>query len=238
MAMKRRHVRLASLVAAILFMAGAGLADAQEAVSIGGSEALLLKPANPRGSVILMPGGNGNLKIGRDGSIHGGLARNQLVRTRGAYRAAGLAVLVVDAGVDLSAAVKYMAAIKRPVSVVATSRGTLRAARGLAHGARPDALVLTSGFLSDESGSRENVMNILHSPQALPPTLVIHHRHDGCHFTSPAGVDPFIRWSAGKARVVWLDGGGDNGKPCKAQSHHGFKGLDGKVVALAAHFHN
>jgi hypothetical protein len=234
--MKRGHVRLASLIAAALLMAGATVADAQEAVSIGGSKALLLRPANPRASVVLMPGGNGNLKIGPDGSIRGGLERNQLVRTREAYRAAGLAVIVVDAGVDLSAAVKYMAEIKRPVSVVATSRGTLRAAQGLARGARPDALVLTSGFLSNESGSSENVMNILHSPQLLPPTLVIHHRHDGCRFTSPAGVDPFIRWSAGKARVVWLDGGADGRKPCKAQSHHGFKGLDGKVVALAAHF--
>jgi hypothetical protein len=45
-----------------------------------------------------------------------------------------------------------MAAIKRPVTVIGTSRGTIRAAEGIARGARPDALVLTSGFLSAESG--------------------------------------------------------------------------------------
>ncbi|MBN8966017.1 MAG: alpha/beta hydrolase [Rhizobiales bacterium] len=233
--MRFQKIRLVSVIAATLLLAGVAASAAQEVVSIGGSRALLLRPANPQASAILMPGGDGGMSFGADGTVRS-LQRNQLVRTREAYRAAGLAVLVVDADVDLSAAVKYMADIKRPVSVIATSRGTLRAAQGIARGARPDALVLTSGFLSNESGSSENVMNILHSPRLLPPTLVIHHRRDGCRFTRPAGVDPFIRWSAGKARVVWLDGGADNGKPCRAQSHHGFKGLDGKVVAIASRF--
>jgi hypothetical protein len=129
-----------------------------------------------------------------------------------------------------------MAAIKRPVTVIATSRGTIRAAEGIARGARPDALVLTSGFLSPESGGGGNVEQILGSAAALPRTLVIHHRQDGCKFTLPAGVDPFIRWSAGRARVVWLSGGADEGDPCEAGAHHGFNGIDGQVVGLAAGF--
>ena len=100
------------------------------------------------------------------------------MRTRNVYLAQGLAVLVVDADVNLARAVDYMAAIKRPVTVVATSKGTLRAARGIASGAKPDALVLTSGFLTDGSGSRQNVANILGSPRSLPRSLVIAHRHD------------------------------------------------------------
>ena len=40
------------------------------------------------------------------------------------------AVLVIDAGTNLDAAVRHMAAIKRPVTVIGTSRGTLRAAEG------------------------------------------------------------------------------------------------------------
>ena len=129
-----------------------------------------------------------------------------------------------------------MRAIKGPVTVVGTSRGTLRAAEGIAAGAHPDALVLTSGFLSPESGSGQNVEAILGSPSRLPHTLVIHHRQDGCRFTQPAGVEPFIKWSAGWARVVWVDGGSDLGNPCQAKGHHGFAGLDGKVVGLAAAF--
>jgi len=222
--------------AAVMLSAMAiGVARADETVTIGGSRAALIRHGAARASVILMPGGSGAISVGDHGDIHG-LLGNQLVRTRNAYAARGLAVLVADSGTDLKAAVDYMAAIKRPVTVIATSRGTLRAAEGIARGARPDALVLTSGFLSQESGSSSNVMSILGSPSALPRTLVIHHTSDGCRATLPAGVDPFIRWSAGRARVKWLSGGAEQGDPCEARAHHGFNGLDGQVVGLAAGF--
>jgi hypothetical protein len=212
-------------------------ARAAETVSIGGSPAVLLRPPAPKGSVILMPGGDGRIAV-RPGGRIGRLKNNQLVRTRGAFVQHGLAVLVVDSGVDLAAAVSYMRNIKPPVMVIGTSRGTLRAARGIARGARPGALILTSGFLSAESGSRtENVVAILGSPAKLPRTLVIEHRHDGCRFTNPAGVAPFIHWAAGRARAVWVDGGIAKGNPCKAKSHHGFYGIDARVVALEVGFH-
>lgn len=220
---------------AVTTAAVAPSARADETVSIGGSRAVLLKPPAAHASVILMPGGDGNIAAGPGGSV-GRLKGNQLVRTRNAYKAHRLAVLVVDADVNLKAAVDYMRAIKAPVTVIATSRGTLRAAQGVAAGARPDALVLTSGFLSRDSGSGENVESILGSPSHLPRTLVIHHRQDGCRFTQPAGVAPFIKWAAGRARVVWLDGGVSVGNPCQARAYHGFNGLDGRVVALAAGF--
>jgi hypothetical protein len=233
MMMKARS-RIFSILAMLVGLASTG-ALADETVTVGGSRAVLIKPASPRASVILMPGGSGAISPGEHGEING-LKGNQLVRTRGAYAARGLAVLVVDAGTDLSSAVQYMAAIKRPVTVVATSRGTQRAAEGIARGARPDALVLTSGFLSAESGGGSNVMSIVGSPSALPRTLVIHHRNDGCKFTAPAGVDPFVKWSAGRARVAWLSGGRNEGDPCEARGYHGFNGLDGQVVGLAAGF--
>jgi hypothetical protein len=227
---------LRSIIAAFVGLLAVGAsAHADETVTVGGSRAVLIKPASPRASVILMPGGNGAIRAGDHGDIHG-LLGNQLVRTRQAYAARGLAVLVADAGTDLKSAVDYMAAIKRPVTVIATSRGTQRAAEGIAAGARPDALVLTSGFLSADSGSGSNVMSILGSPSALPRTLVIHHRQDSCRFTLPAGVEPFIKWSGGKARVSWLSGGAEQGDPCEAFGHHGFNGLDGQVVGLAAGF--
>lgn len=218
-----------------LALLAAAPARADETVRVGGSRAVLIKPNAPRASVILLPGGDGAIRAGEHGDIHG-LRGNQLVRTRNSYAAQGLAVLVADVDTDLKSAVDYMAAIKRPVTVIATSRGTIRAAEGIARGARPDAVVLTSGFLSPDSGSSSNVMSILGSPAALPRTLVIHHRQDGCRFTLPAGVDPFIKWSGGRARVSWLDGGANAGDPCQARGHHGFNGLDGQVVGLAASF--
>ena len=235
--MRKSLLLLSALIGGIPMLAAFALAPAlaDESVTIGGSRAVLIKPSAPRGSVILLPGGDGAIRAGDNGDIQG-LRGNQLVRTRHAYAARGLAVLVADAGTDLKSAVDYMAAIKRPVTVIGTSRGTLRAAEGIARGARPDALVLTSGFLSPDSGSGSNVMSILGSPAALPRTLVIHHRQDSCRATLPAGVDPFIKWSAGRSRVSWLTGGVEEGDPCQARGHHSFNGLDGQVVALAAGF--
>jgi hypothetical protein len=233
MTMSRLSI-LTLVFAAFLAVMGSAT-QAQETIPVAGSKAVLLKPVSPRGSVILMPGGDGAIGVGDNGTITR-LLGNQLVRTRQAYVARGLAVLVIDAGTKLDDAVKYMASIKRPVTVVATSRGTLRAAQGIAHGAHPDALVLTAGFLSSESGSADNVQAILGSPARLPPTLVIHHRRDSCQMTLPAGVDPFVRWSAGKARAVWLDGGTSTGPACEARAYHGFNGLDGAVTAAAAGF--
>src|SRR3954470_19790756 len=221
--------------AAILAALSCASAIADETVDIGGSRAVLIKPKAPRGSVILMPGGDGNIRPGDQGEING-LKGNQLVRTRHAYAARGLAVLVTDANTDLNGAVQYMAAIKRPVTVVATSRGTIRAAEGIARGARPDALVLASGFLSSESGSAYTITSILGSPASLPRTLAHPPTQDGCRVTWPAGVEPFIKWSAGRARVAWINGGHSQGDPCEAYSHHGFAGQDGQIVGLAGGF--
>ncbi len=233
--MKRSfRVGLLGLAAIIAGLVG-GSALADETVSIGGSRAVLIKPKAPHASVILMPGGSGVIAAGDHGEINGAKL-NQLVRTRNAYAARGLAVLVVDVGTPLNAAVQYMAAIKRPVTVIGTSLGTIRAAQGIASGARPDALVLTSGLLSAESGSGQNVMSILGSPALLPRTLVIHHRQDACRRTLPAGVEPFIKWSAGRARVVWVSGGVSEGDPCEALAYHGFNGIDGQIVGIAAGF--
>jgi len=234
MAKRHRCNRFWLAVIVACFACASALAD--ETVTIGDSRAVLIKPNAPRGSVILMPGGDGAIRAGDQGDIQG-LVGSQLVRTRHAYAAQELAVLVIDADTDLNGAVQYMAAIKRPVTVIASSLGTIRAARGIARGARPDALVLTSGFLSSDSGSGNNVISILNSPTVLPPTLVIHHRQDGCRATLPAGVEPFIKWSAGRARVSWVSGGEEVGDPCQAMAHHGFNGLDSQIVGLAAGFH-
>ena len=205
------------------------------AVSVGGTRAALLRPAKPRGSVILLNGGPGRVDVAADGNIGAGRL-NQLIRTRHDYAARGLAVLVPDVGYDLAALVEFMGTIKRPVTVVGTSRGTQRAARGIAAGARPDRLVLTAGFLSHASGDGDNVMTILRTPARLPPTLVVHHREDACGKTRPQGVQPFLGWAEGRAKVRWLSGGTPEGDPCQSFGTHGFHGIDAQVVQAVAGF--
>lgn len=229
-----RHAAFAALFGTFaLALPGEGRAATVSGVSIGSTRAALIVPARPHGAIVLLAGGDGNIGVAADGSI----ARegNQLVRTRATYARRGFAVLVPDAGVDVAAAVESMRRYGK-VTLVGTSRGTQRAARGIAAGARPDRLVLTSGFLSDASGDTDNVMKILGSPDGLPPTLVIHHRHDGCARTKPAGVAPFAAWAGSRARVAWLDGGSEEGNACMALAHHGFAGIDSAVVSAVVHF--
>ena len=241
-------MRLALISSVSLFLLASPLhAQAEPAVTTvqaGGVRAALIKPANPVGSIILLAGGDGRIGVGEGGSI----ARqgNQLVRTRMAYARKGFAVLVPDRGYELAPLVELMKTIKRPVTVVGTSRGTQWAAEGIAAGARPDKLVLTSGFLSEASTGQPpgelrrrgegNAITILGSPSLLPPTLVVHHRQDKCWLTSPMGVAPFLAWAKGRAKAAWLDGGEEVGEPCEAKGHHGFAGIDPKVVETVAAF--
>ena len=235
--MKRMLVVLVVLVVLAVLIAAMGSAGGHSVtgVTIDGVRAALLTPLDGKasGAIVLLAGGDGQIGVGTDGSI----ARegNQMVRTRQAYAAHGFAVLVPEGDVDVAAAVRHMAKYG-PVTLVATSHGTLRAARGIAAGACPARLVLSAGFLSEASGADENVMSILGSPAALPPTLVVHHKQDACRFTLPTGVAPFVTWSQGKANVAWLDGGRSDGRPCGPRSYHGFNGIDGGVVAVVTGF--
>ena len=77
--------------AIVMLLSSTPILRADETVSIGGSNAVLLRPSAPRASVILMPGGDGYIAAGPGGTI-GKLNGNQLVRTRNAYLARGLAV--------------------------------------------------------------------------------------------------------------------------------------------------
>lgn len=218
------RLRLPAMIAALSLFASPALAD--KAIPLGTAYALLNAPEKPRGSVILIPGGDGVLGVKADGTFSS-LGGNQLVRTRKAYAAQGIASLTIDRGVNVGDAVKYMRSVASPVVVVATSRGSLRVAGSLA--AKPDGLVLTAAFLDD-------VKSAVGSPASLPRTLVVHHRQDGCKHTPPTAVEPFKAWGGAKVTVAWMTGGANSGNPCQAKGYHGFNGLDGAVVSTIAAF--
>jgi len=207
-----------------------------ETVTIAGVRSILIRAPHPKGSVILLTGGDGRLEVG-SGARFGKAGDNVLIRNRDAFVAHGYNVLLAEFGTNLSAAVDHMAAIKRPVIVIATSMGTHRAAQGLVAGAMPDRLVLTSGLLSKASGSDDTVQTILGTPNRLPRTLVLHHREDRCRLTLPAGVAPFQAWASGRVQVEWMSGGQvDDANPCRFSAHHGFAGQDEEFVARIVKF--
>lgn len=250
-----------ALALVLAFLAGPAFAQAERTVEIASRgqqvRGLLIQPQQPVGSVVLLAGGHGNIDLSPDGTIGWG-RDNQVVRTRALYAAAGFITLVADIAPDLKqgkdvvpryrvsaqnaadigAAVAYLRALKPPVVLIGTSRGTISAANAAARltGAnRPDGLVVSSAFL-DRSVGLFSVPGVAGSPSRLNlPLLVIEHRHDTCRVTGPEAVDPFLAWMAAggvKVDVVWMDGGDPpRGDPCETRAAHGFPGLDDQVVS-------
>jgi dienelactone hydrolase len=193
--------------------------------------AVLLKPAEPKGGVILLAGGNGRLDISAGGEITK-LRFNQLVRTRVLYAQAGYVTLVPDiapsfkvgaAGVmelyranrafaqDIGAMVKYLRAIvPKPVVAIGTSRGSMSVANAVAKlrsdpQSKPDAAVLTAAFLKVGANAPGlTVWKVANGNASLldVPTLVAWHVADACPHTSPATVGPFRNWYQGSGRKL------------------------------------
>lgn len=223
--------------------------------------ALLIKPAQPSASVILLAGGHGKLDLSADGKIGWG-AGNQLVRTRASYARAGFVTAVPDIAPDLKtptgtvnyyrinqshaddigALVKHLRAMKPPVIVVGTSRGAISAANAVAKlsgEARPDALVLTAAMLMPVDAKTPSAhMAAGGDPKRLQvPLLIVGHRKDRCKWTLPSSIETFRTWhgrGGGAIDVVMLDGPEGKGDPCEAQSAHGFAGIDDQVVATVS----
>jgi dienelactone hydrolase len=193
--------------------------------------AVLLKPANPKGAVILFAGANGRLDITSGGEITK-LRFNQLVRTRELYERAGYVTLVPDiapgfkvgaSGVaeqyrasrafaqDIGATVKYLRGIvPKPIVAVGTSRGSLSVANAVSKlkgdsNQRPDAAVLTSAFL--RLGTQVPDLSVYKiangNARALDvPTMVAWHVADTCPHTLPSAVPPFRTWYQGSGRTL------------------------------------
>jgi len=197
-------------------------AHAQQTVQVGGKQAILHAPAGARASAILVPG-------------QAGITSNDpLLRNRAAINARGIATLTVPHGTVLGEAVQYMRKIKEPVALVGMSAGVSFAGRAIGNGAKPDSLVLISGSLMAPGKLPAQVS--IKTPSAMPRTLVLHNRNDGCDLTPVSAVEPFVKWSGGKARVQWIGGSGPGKDPCGPNSAHGFAGADGEVVSALASF--
>jgi len=193
--------------------------------------AVVLKPANPKGGVILFAGADGRLDITAGGEITK-LRFNQLVRTRALYARSGYVTLVPDiapsfkvgaSGVvdryrasqafaqDVGAMVKYLRGIvPKPVVAIGTSRGSLSVANAVAKlkgegDQRPDAAVMTAAFLKVGANVPGlTVFKIANGNAKLldVPTLVAWHVADTCPHTSAATVPPFRAWYQGSGRKL------------------------------------
>jgi pimeloyl-ACP methyl ester carboxylesterase len=204
-------------------------------------------------SVVLFAGGHGALGLG-SGRL--GLGGNFLVRNRRRFAGHGLLVAVIDTpsdrprGLDgfrttaahaedvraVVAALRQDAAV--PVWLVGTSMGTVSAANAAARlspdGA--DGLVLTSS-VTRQGRERPESMGDVRLKDVRIPTLIVHHRDDGCPATPFADTPALLRdfAQAPRRELLAFDGGEPpRSGPCEAHSAHGYLGLDAQVVAAIA----
>jgi hypothetical protein len=210
---------------------------------------LLLVPPQPQATVVLFPGGEGDIGLQPDGSVH---TFNFLVRTRQYFVDNGLATAVVAPPsdredfsnfrvtaahvLDIKGVIAYLHdKLHLPVWLVGTSRGTVSAAyiaSRLPGKDGPDGLVLTSLV----SGTTKNQPESVYAASLgaiTVNTLLVQHRHDACKVTPFSGAERILSsFSAAPVKeLIPIDGGGPpTGNPCEARHHHGFIGQEAEVV--------
>lgn len=216
---------------------------------------LVLTPTAPRAAVLLLAGGHGGLQLSPDGKMSWGEG-NFLMRTRQAFAAQGLLVVVIDApsdrqsppylgdfrqrpehAQDLGHVLRWLReTAKVPVWLVGTSRGTQSAAYAateLQGAAGPDGIVLTSSILSDTDSRPLPAMPL---ERIRIPVLVVHHERDGCKHCAYADVPRLMGGlvHASRKQLLSFTGGTSQGNPCQARAYHGFNGIENEVVARIA----
>lgn len=244
-----------------LLLACCACAQAQQVVDLptraGVTERLLvLQPADPAAVVVLISGGAGHVDIASNGFVR--RDTNFLVRSRGLFAQENLAVLVPDVpsdrrlppylrgdfraspehAADLGAAVAWARERfpGKPVWLVGTSRGTQSAAHAalrLQGAQAPDGIVLSSTILArsrnpDEAGAPVAEMDLTALKQ---PVLVVHHEQDPCGVCPPAKLPQLMQHLPAGAVLKTYAGGVSQGGACDPFSHHGYNGIEPRVVA-------
>lgn len=210
--------------------------------------ALYDAPPRPRATLVMLPGGTGEIGLRRDGDLRH--ADNFVVRTRADWVARGYAVLIPDTidrenlrGVRSSPAygrlVDDLAAYAReqapgPVFLMGTSQGTIAAVNGAAH-ARPGLIagvVLTEAVSVPGRLSTETVFDA--DPQGVRvPVLIVANRDDACR-VAPPDMAPRIAASlthAPDVRIQSVSGGTQRSdRACGSLSPHGYYGIEPEVI--------
>lgn len=259
--MRIRSIFAAALVAAC-WISGAQADDAQiptsdgEVVNLplasGDHQRLLyLSPSQPRGTLIMLPGGAGELGIQRDGDLRHD--KNFLVRSRPLWLARNYAVVIPDAlnhdnlrglrsSPDYAGVIEALVDFARsraakPVFLIGTSQGSIAAMNGAAHIAKGKlaGAVLTES-VSRRGGSHETVFDA--DPQKVAiPVLIVANDDDRCHVAPPADA-PRIAASltqAPEVTVLHVQGGATKTqKDCGSLTPHGYYGIESEVVGKIA----
>lgn len=214
---------------------------------------LLSIPAHARGMIVMLPGGAGDIGIGRDGTLRHG--DNFVVRTRALWNAKGYGVLIPDAlGSDTMRGRRSSPGYARvvgdlvalahrqgpgPVFLLGTSQGSIAAMNGAAHAAPGSvAGVVLTESVSVMGGSHETVFDAAPT-RVTVPALVVANRDDRCNIAPPADA-PRIAAAmthSPDVKVLTVSGGVTRSKTdCGSLTPHGYYGIEDRVVDGIAHW--
>jgi len=217
-------------------------------ISGGTARVLFLGASEARAIVVLLPGGDGIIRLDNGGGIHQ-IGSNFLVRTFGQWAAQGFAVVLPDAPNGTSLAGQrhlpaYADAISKaidlgrsrvalPVWLIGTSAGTTAAVNGAAHlGSKVSGAVLTSS-VTRPGRSGETIFDAEPGSIAVP-VLVLGNDHDTCAETPPGDAPMVLSTltrSPGRELVmVTSTQSARHSDPCEGMSPHGYLGIEGMVV--------
>lgn len=211
---------------------------------------LVLSPAHPKATIIMFPGGAGDIGLAKDGEIRRG--KNFVVRTRELWAARGYAVVVLDtterenlrgfrSSPEYARLISQVVdtirkSIAAPVFLLGTSQGSIAAMNGAAHaGAGAVAGVILTESVSIKGGSHETVFDA--NPERVSvPALVVANRDDQCNVASPDMAPKIATAMSGSrdVKVVTVSGGelADTSRDCGSLSPHGYYRIESKVVDL------
>jgi pimeloyl-ACP methyl ester carboxylesterase len=217
-------------------------------LTTGAKERLLyVRPAHPSATVVMLPGGAGDIGIERDGNLRHG--HNFVVRTRALWAAQGFAVVIPDTidktslrGMRSTPAYAAVVAdliafaqgeVKGAVFLLGTSQGAIAAMNGAAHApvGELSGLILTES-VSRFGGSQETVFDA--DPTAVRvPVLIVANRDDRCNVAPPDDAPKIAAalTNAGDVRVLKVSGGTDRARrACGSLSPHGYYGIESEIV--------
>ncbi|MCA1458674.1 alpha/beta hydrolase [Bradyrhizobium sp. BRP22] len=216
-------------------------------LTAGHQRVLYLRPEHPWATIIMLPGGAGDLGIARDGAIRH--PDNFVVRSRTLWTDKGIAVVIADT-IDHAnlrgerSSARYAEIVddligfaseqsRAPVFLLGTSQGSIAAMNGAAH-AKSGALagVVLTESVSRIGGSHETVFDA--QPEAVRiPALIVANRDDRCTVAPPGDARRIAAAMTGSPNVkVLMVAGGivATKRPCGSLSPHGYYGLEAEVV--------
>ena len=229
----------------------------------GGTErVLLLAPDHPKGTVVLLAGGDGNIRLEADGIV--GMHDNFLARSRLHWVERGYAVLLPDVPAGMATLMgrrmtdSYAAAvaalvsyakqtIRAPVWLVGTSQGTnavVNAASRMTHG--EIAGIILTAPLTQPGPTRDLKETVFDADLAAinVPVFIVSHADDACNLTPP-GDEERVKsafTAAPQVKAIVVTGGGPSvsAGPCEVGTPHGFYGVEVDTIIhmvsfIAAH---